>query len=260
MKYNYIVSIFLLIFVVIISQTIYVHTNKKIVEGWWIFSRRRNNNNNAAVAALLAILLAAIRQRYLNFVAQFVNPRQTPYVNLLGQAYVNNRSQVNLTAYKEAGQVDALVSQTNSCNSDSEIGKIINLTSNILSGNAQNSTKVYFISEVIIKSLDHFYNYNIKNNETQFNYLIVQFPKTFKDDNDAKKKYVKFISLLALAHISKSTTLTSLPPNTNYFIEISKPIISEAQKIINELKKINYELSYDENNEIQRKYTTIVNN
>jgi hypothetical protein len=202
-----------------------------------------------------------------------VNDRQTPYVNLLGRAYVNsvnklgllgvlysnnNETQTNLTAYNEAVQIDSLTSQTNPSNSDDDIAKIIILTSNILSGNGQNSTKVYFISEVILKALGHFYVYNIKNNETQFNYLNVQFPTTFKDDTDIKKKYYKFISLLSLAHISKSTTSSSLSPGSNYFLTMSAPIIQETKKIIDDLKNIKYDLSDEEKQEIQNKYTTIV--
>jgi hypothetical protein len=283
MKYNYIISIFLFIVVIIISQAIYVHKSKKIIEGWSFFSRNRWRNwfdpgaaRRAAEAKRAAEARRAAevaREKYLKFVGQFVNPRQTPYVNLLGQAYVtsvnpsgqvgvpyldNYETQTNLKAYQEAIQIESLANQTNACNSDADIAKIFDLTSQILSGGGQNSTKVYFISEVILKGLGHFYGYNIKNNETQFNYLCVQFPKTFKDDNDVKKKYYKFISLLALSHISKSTTSTSLPPGSNYFLQISAPIISECQKIINELNSITYGLSPEEKQEIQNKYTTIV--
>jgi len=277
MKYNYIVSIFLLILVVIISQCIYVHTNKKkIIEGWWWPWRRRNNNNNNSIIEAIRRAAAAAqlaRARYLAFVGQFINDRQTPYVNLLGQAYVNSvnpsgavgqayvdnyETQTNLKAYNEAIQIESLANQTSACNSDADIAKIFDLTSKILSGGGQNSTKVYFISEVILKGLGHFYVYNIKNNETQFNYLNVQFPKTFKDDNDIKKKYYKFITLLALSHISKSTTSSSLPPGSNYFIGISAPIIDECKKIIDDLNTIKYDLSDAEKAEIQTKYTTIV--
>jgi hypothetical protein len=263
MKYNYIVSIFLLILVVIISQCIYVHTNKKkIIEGWtWWGWWERNNNIYAAIrrAAEQARLAAqAARAKYLAFVGQFVNDRQTPYVNLLGQAYVNSQTQTNLNAYNEAIQIENLANQTTPCNSDADIAKIFDLTSQILSGGGQNSTKVYFISEVILKGLGHFYVYNIKNNETQFNYLNLQFPKTFKDDNDVKKKYYKFITLLALSHISKSTTSSSLPPGSNYFLGISAPIIEECRNIIANLNTIKYELSDAEKGEIKNKYTTIV--
>jgi hypothetical protein len=262
MKYNYIVSIFLLIFVVIISQGIYVDKNKKIIEGWsWLWNKKRDNRVQADIKeSILRARFAAqrARERYLALLSQFNNPRQTSYVNLLGQAYVNSQTQTNLIAYQEAAQIDALVSQTNPCNSDNDIAKIFDLTSNILSGGGQNSTKVYFISEIILKGLGHFYVYNIKNNETQLNYLSVQFPKTFKDDSDIKKKYYKFVSLLALGHVSKSTTSTSLPPASNYFINISSPIIEETRTIINDLKNIKYDLSREEKAEIQNKYKTIV--
>jgi hypothetical protein len=281
MKYNYIISIFLLLLVIIISQSIHVHINrKKTIEGWWrwrwTWPWYRNDSIREAIrrAAEAARRAAeAARARYLAFVGKFVNDRQTPYVNLLGRAYVNSvnpsglvgvpylnnsETQTNLTAYNEAVQIDSLTSQTNPCNSDDDIAKIILLTSNILSGNGKNSTKVYFISEVIFKALGHFYVYNIKNNETQFNYLNVQFPTTFKDDNDIKKKYYKFISLLSLAHISKSTTSSSLSPGSNYFLTMSAPIIQETKKIIDDLKNIKYDLSDEEKQEIQNKYTTIV--
>jgi hypothetical protein len=309
MKYNYIISIFLLILVVIISQCIYVYNNKKIVEGWF-WSKKKKKTNTAATVNRPAVNRAAVnrsifrsfrsmfrsrrldirramrraaeqarlaaeaaRAKYLAFVGQFVNDRQTPYVNLLGQAYVNSvnpsgqvgvpyldnyETQTNLKAYQEAIQIEALANQTKACSTDADIAKIFDLTSQILSGGGQNSTKVYFISEVILKGLGHFYVYNIKNNETQFNYLNVQFPKTFKDDNDIKKKYYKFISLLALSHISKSTTSSSLPPSSNYFLSISAPIISECKIVINELNTIKYDLSTEEKAEIQNKYKTIV--
>jgi hypothetical protein len=273
MKYKYIVSIFLLIFVIIISQAIYVDTNKKkIIEGWWGWNNKIKDRIRRAVEQAKLAAQAA-RAKYLAFVGQFVNDRQTPYVNLLGQAYVNsvnpsglvgvpyldnNETRTNLKAYQEAIQIEALANQTTPCNSDADIAKIFDLTSRILSGGGQNSTKVYFISEVILKGLGHFYVYNMKNNETQFNYLNVQFPKTFKDDTAIKKKYYKFITLLALSHISKSTTSTSLPPGSNYFLSISAPIITECQKVITELNSITYDLSDAEKAEIQNKYTTIV--
>jgi len=301
MKYNYIVSIFLLIFVIIISQCIYVHNNK-IIEGAGRKKKKKKGNKKKAAKKKAAIKPAArkraarkraarrpaarkatfamkkfnlrmsmlrammqarlaaqfARARYLALLSQFVNSRQTPYVNLLGQAYVNSQTQTNLIAYQEAAQIDALASQTNPCNSDNDIAKIFDLTLQILSGGGQNSTKVYFISEIILKGLGHFYVYNIKNNETQFNYLSVQFPKTFKDDNAIKKKYYKFISLLALGHVSKSTTSTSLPPASNYFLQISSPIIKETRTIIDDLKSITYNLSAEEKAEIQNKYKTIV--
>jgi hypothetical protein len=295
MKYNYIISIFLLIFVIIISQAVYVYEGKKIIEGsrnrrrrniqnpfrrlrnWfnpnaekWFNPKAARQRKRAEEARRAA---EAARAKYKEFMDKFINPRQTPYVNLLGQAYVtsvnpsgkvgvpyldNSETQANLIAYQEAIQVETLANQTNASNSDDDIAKIIMLTSNILSGNGKNSTKVYFISEVILKAFGHFYGYDIKNNEKQANYLFVQFPITFKDDDDIKKKYSKFFTLLALAHISKSTTSTSLSPGSNAFLYISSPIILEATNIINDLKNIKYGLSEDEKREIQNKYTTIV--
>lgn len=258
MKYNYMVSIFLLIFVIIISQGIYHYTNNKIIEG----NRKKcgpgckKNERKAKAAAMVQAKSAARAMR--NLVSKFVNPRQTPYVNLLGRAYVNNQNPDNLTSYNEAVQIDTLAKQILPCNSDADIAKIFNLTSNILYGSGQNSTKVYFISEIISKSFGHFYNYEMTNNETQFNYLSVQFPKTFIDDASIQKKYFKFISLLALSHISKSTTSTSLSPTSIYFKDISKPIITECQNIISKLNTIKYDLTDEEKAAIESKYKTIV--
>jgi hypothetical protein len=132
------------------------------------------------------------------------------------------------------------------------------LTSDFLNGNGQNSTKVYFLSEILTKALGHFFIYNIKSNETQYNYLMIQFPKTFKDDSTMTNKYMKFCNLMALAEVAKSTTSTSLQPSSNYFKKISYPILSRAKTIISEFTKIKYELSEEEKQEIQNKYKTVV--
>lgn len=263
MKYNYIISIFLLIFVVIISQTIYIYSNKKKwIEGWrgW----RRNNNNvvefdwAAHYRRIAEEAAAAARVRYLALLGQFTDSRQSKYVNVLGKIYVDNQTGENLAAFNQAKQVDELKNQTSDCKNDADIGKMMLLTSNILNSNAQNSTKVYFISEILLKAFGPFYGYNKTNNESQQNYLNVNYPKTFKDDESIKKKYFKLISLLSLAQVSKSTTSSSLNPVGNYFKAISSPIIEEAKKIVNEIKNINYSLSDEEKNVIQNKYSIIV--
>jgi hypothetical protein len=255
MKYNYKVSIFLLIFVIIISQSIYVYTNnKKIIDGFCggkcrrLRRERRRRNAQAVIDNRKMIKLLKV----------YSNSRQTPYVNLLAQGIADENTQIKIIAYNEAIQIDALASKTNPCNSDKDISEILMLTSRILSGDGQNSTKVYFISEVIFKGLGHFYDYNIKSIESQNNYLIYQFPKTFNDDETVRSKYYKFMSLLALSYISKSTTSTSLRPSSNHFLKISSPIISECKKIINELNTIKYDLSIEEKEEIQNKYKIIV--
>lgn len=283
MKYNYITSIFLLILVIIISQVVYIHSEKKTVEGfkcWFKPSKCKKSKPAVAAPAYVAAAPLAINKKSFfrfyssrnlrrlireaaerarrNFVAQFVNSRQTPYVNLLGTAYVNNQTNANLTAYNEAIQIESLALQTKACNSDSDIGKIIILTSDFLNGNGQNSTKVYFLSEILIKSLGQFFIYNIQSNETQYNYLYIQYPNTFKDDTTMTNKYMKFCNLMALAEVAKSTTSTSLQPGGNYFKKISEPIIWRAREIIREFTKIKYELTEEEKKEIKDKYKTIV--
>jgi hypothetical protein len=287
MKYNYITSIFLLILVVIISQVVYIHSEKKIVEGWkCLFKPSKCKKSKPAPAPVTASvansmpisvnkksfarykffnrrnLLQSIREAAerarRNFVAQFVNSRQTPYVNLLGTAYVNNQTSANLIAYNEAIQIDSLASQTKACNSDSDIGKIIILTSDFLNGNGQNSTKVYFLSEILKKSLGQFFIYNQKSNETQYNYLSQYYPNTFKDDDIVTNKYMKFCNLMALAEVAKTTTSTSLQPVGNYFMKISEPILYQSTKLINEFKKIKYDLTDKEKEEIQNRYKRVV--
>lgn len=237
MKYNYIISIFLLIFVVIISQTIYIYSNKKMVEG---LQKMNDIESQEYYRKTAEKSVADARVRYLAHLKTITINRPIPYVNLLGQAYNDNKNNDILKAFNEAKQVDELKNQTADCKNDSDIGKIITLTSNMLNSNAQNSTKVYFLSEIIIKAFGPFYSYDNKNNESQQNFLILNYPKTFKDDELVKNKYIKFISLMSLAQVSKSTTSSSLNPIGSYFITISSSIIEEAKKIINDINAIKY--------------------
>ena len=243
MKYNYITSIFLLILVIVISQVVYIHSKKNIEGLCVLFGCIKKPKVNYAHQQLLLQIREAAERARRNFVAKFVNSRQTPYVNLLGTAYTNNSTQYNSRCWDEASQIDSLLLQTTECNSDSDIGKIITLTSNFLNGSGTNSTKVYFLSEILTKALRQFFIYNIESNETQYNYLITQFPKTFDDDTTMKNKYMKFCNLMALAEVAKSTTSTSLQPGGNYFKKISEPIIWRAREIIREFTKIKYEFS-----------------
>jgi hypothetical protein len=258
MKYNYITSIFLLILVIIISEAVYIHSKKNIEGFCFLFGCRRSRKFDYKYQQQLQRIREAAQRARANFVARFVNSRQTPYVNLLGTAYSNNQTTANLTAYNESSEIDNLKTQTKECNNDSDIGKIFMLTSDFLNGNGQNSTKVYFLSEILIKSLGQFFIYNIQSNETQYNYLSIQYPNTFKDDTTMKNKYMKFCNLMALAEVAKSTTSTSLQPGGNYFKKLSEPIISRAREIIKEFTKIKYELTEEEKKEIKDKYKTIV--
>jgi hypothetical protein len=255
MKYNYIISIFLLILVVIISQAIYID-KKIIIEGL----RRRHHKSKATRKAIEAAKLAQqkARSKFLALISKLLNPRQAPYVYLLGQAYVSKPNATNLKAYQEASQIQELAEKTHACKTDADIANIIDSASQILSkGDVENSTKIYYISEVILKGFGNFYGYNIKNNENQFNYLTVQFPKTFKDNDSIQKKYYTFISLLALAHISKSTTSTSLPPDSLEFTSISSPIIDECKTMIEKLNSM-YKSYAAKSAAINDQYTTDV--
>lgn len=200
--------------------------------------RERIATEQARIAA------EAERLQYEMMRSLFVNERDSSYVQILGNIYSsnkNNQTPENLASYKQAQEVDEIASTITQSNIDEDIYKIINKTSIMLNDvDKQNSTKVYFMSEVIIKAFGHFYEYNKKNNETQYNYLLNTFPKTFKDDEYVENKYKKFISLIALANVSKNITSSSLSPNSEYFIAISKPIINESKKIIDEFLKINY--------------------
>jgi len=237
MKYNYIISIFLLIIVVIISQTVYIYSNKKMIEGL----RKMNDiESQEYYRKISEKSIAAARARYLEKLKTVTVNRPIPYVNLLGQLYNDNRNNNILKAYNEAKQVDELKNQTSDCKNDTEISKIITLTSNMLNSNAENSTKVYFLSEILLKAFGPFYSYDITNNESQQNFLIINYPKTFKDDELVKNKYIKFISLMSLAQVSKSTTSSSLNPVGSYFVTISSPIIEGAKKIIKDISAIQY--------------------
>jgi len=260
---NYMVSIFLLIIVVIISQAIYVYTNKKIIEGWWWWNYNRDRNRanqraRAAAAARAARLAAeAARIRYLNLLSQFSNPRQTAYTNILGTLYVNNQTEENKKAYYEAKAIDDLEKEQTSCNNDQDVKKLIDLTAEMLSSDKQDSTKVYFLSQIIVKALDHIYKYDIQNNESQFNYISTQFTNTFNDDKNVKKKYFKIISLVSLAYIAKSTTSSSLSPGSDYFKKLAQPIIEESNTIIKELKKIDYKILSKEDEKILRNKNSV---
>jgi hypothetical protein len=161
----------------------------------------------------------------------------------------------------EAKEVNKFVSNISQSNTDDEIYKILKQTNDFLKNdNNEISTKVYFISEVISKAFGHFYVYNSKNQETHFNYLLIAFPRTFKDDyllekfkinseKSVKNKYKKFISLITLAKISKNITSSELypyheEPDIDYFKTLSEPIIKESMSIITEFM--------DENDEVQR--------
>lgn len=273
MKYNYIVSIFLLLLVVIISQSFYENTNKQIVEGFCWFRCRRSRNNNNNRNFIIALQKEAAERMRL-YIIELRRPRGTPYVNLLYNAYVKNQTYVNEQGYKQAQNIDNTASNTQPCNSDKDIGKIIHFTSQSLNDTSTlNSTKVYFLSEVLNKALGHFSVYDTKNAETQFNYLGEHFPNTFNDDENVKNKYMKFCNLLALVQVAKSTTSSALPPDSILFnggdkvnkdgqtkkvIGISQPIIDEAKELIKEFMKIKYALTEEEEKEIKNKYQIIV--
>lgn len=217
----------------------------------------------ATVAARVAA--EAQRVKYAMLRSIFVNERESPYAQNLGDIYAKNQTPEDLASYNEAIEVDNIASKITSCNTDDDVYEIMQKTSIMLDGYKKNSTKVYFLSEVILKSFGHFYNYNKENSETQYNFLINTFPKTFKDDVYVKNKYKKFISLIALANISKNMTFNSLPPNSDYFLKISDPIIKESKKYIDEFKQIRYKGNTvneinPANDDMQDKYKIIVTN
>ena len=201
---------------------------------------------------------------------KYVNEKDSKYVQILGDIYSKNIANVrqkekdmnetNKETFKqnsdketekvkksldEAKQVNDIVSKISQSNNDDDIYKILKQTYKCLKDeNIEISTKVYFISEVISKAFGHFYEYNSNNQETQYNYLLNAFPRTFddkyiKNENSVKNKYKKFISLITLAKISKNITSSELypyheEPAIDYFKTLSEPIIKESMSIITE--------------------------
>lgn len=197
---------------------------------------------------------------------KYVNENDSKYVQILGDIYskniANSMNETNKETFQqnsetvtvtekikksldEAKQVNEIVSNISQSNNDDDIYNILKQTSNVLKDeNKENSTKVYFISEAISKAFGHFYDYNLNNQETQFNYLLNAFPRTFDDryinnEKSVKNKYKKFISLITLAKISKNITSSELypyrePEVVDYFKTLSEPIIKESMSIITE--------------------------
>jgi hypothetical protein len=201
---------------------------------------------------------------------KYVNENDSKYVQILGDIYskniANSMNKTNKETFQqksetvtekikksldEAKQVNKIVSNISQSNNDDDIYNILKQTSDVLKDeNKENSTKVYFISEAISKAFGHFYEYNLNNQETQFNYLLNAFPRTFddnyiKNEKSVKNKYKKFISLITLAKISKNITSSELYPYreaevVDYFKTLSEPIIKESISIITEFMDENY--------------------
>ena len=228
---------------------------------------------------------ASKRQFYESERLKNVSKDDSPYVQILGDIYskdiANSKqqekdmSETNQETFQqnsetetkkikksldEAKEVNKFVSNISQSNTDDDIYKILKQTNDFLKDeNNEISTKVYYISEVISKAFGHFYVYNSNNQETQFNYLLTAFPRTFKDDylldtfkinseKSVKNKYKKFISLITLAKIAKNITSSELypyheEPDIDYFKTLSEPIIKESMSIIREFM--------DENDEVQ---------
>ena len=195
---------------------------------------------------------------------KYVNENDSKYVQILGDMYskniANSINETNKETFQqnyetetrkikksldEAKQVNEIVSNMSQSNNDDDIYNILKQTLNVLKDEKkENSTKVYFISEAISKAFGHFYEYDLNNQETQFNYLLIAFPRTFddkyvKNEKSVKNKYKKFISLMTLAKISKNVTSSELypyrePQYVDYFKTLSEPIIKESISIITE--------------------------
>jgi hypothetical protein len=236
MKYNNIVSIFLLILAIVISQSVHMYTHRKIIEGWWGWfnwgrwrrdrerQERARRKREADMRAAAEAAEAALRNRFRS---------DSPFVNLLGQAYLDSRTGENEKVFNEASEVYNSISSTIICQNDTDVSEIIKKTADMLNNpSKQNTTKVYFLSETISKAFSI-----IKTKEK--NFLIVHYKLTIVDDDTVKDKYKKIQSLLALAEISNiNTTSAEAYPGRDAFNDISTPIITEARNIVNEFMNI----------------------
>jgi hypothetical protein len=256
MKYNNIVSIFLLIVVVIISQSIHVYTHPKIIEGWWFFNRNwwRRRDDRAEKAArkreedrkrAAAAAEAALRNRFRS---------DSPFVNLLGEEYLLNRTAENERAFNEALEVYRSISSTIICQNDTDISEIIKKASEMLNDpNKQNSTKVFFISEILNKSLSII-------STKQKNFLLIHFPISMKDDDKVTNKHSLFQNLLGLVEAARFITSDTFAfPGRDEFVFLSQDMITEAKNTINQLMNIKYTLTAAEQKEYEQKYSTNCN-
>lgn len=266
MNYNYITSIFLLLFSIVLSQTLYVYMKNpqkpKTVEGLSFFKKLKRGFQKSWVGKTLhdathnkfvdkigytfdkkayrRHLADLARKRYLKLLNQFVNKKNSKYANILGQMYVSSKTAETLKAYNEVIEVDQMASRIDAAKSDKDMEDIIKKTSTILNGPSLNSTKVYFLSAFVLKGFAPFYGYNIRNIENHYNYLREMYPATFRDNESVKNKYIHFITLLSLGQVATTVTSTSLDPNGTYFATIAQPIINEAKKVVDVMSHISY--------------------
>ncbi len=254
MKYHYIISIFLLIFVIVISQGIYVYFNKKIVEGN-IFRKIKKGlkdvgnkinkgfkdlgnkiNRGLDLQDSIRKQREAARRKYLELLGKFVNDSNSRYLNVIGQFHVDNvENHTILQIYNQVQSVDALVKQSRQVNNDKEFEKIIKQTATFLNSENSNSAKMYYLSDYILKVFQPFYKYDITNDMSQFNFLRIMYSKSISDDANTSKKYSNFISLLAVSQVANRIISVVLDPSEREFTLLSDPVIDESKRIIGEL-------------------------
>lgn len=184
---------------------------------------RRRAEEEAAAAKAAAAAARKLHAQMLK--SANITEKDSPYVQILLDEYANNDTAQNLASFNEAKEVDKIASQTLPCNTDEDIFDIMKQTSHMLNDETKrNSTKVYFISEVINKALGHF-------DKKNYNELLPKVQQTMNDD-----KYKKIIALITLAENSKNITSTALSPNNDKFMAISNNIIKESKIITDNFK------------------------
>lgn len=145
MKYNYIITIFLLTCAIVMSQYIYSYLD-----------------NN--------------KEGYSNKFNNFFSSRRFDYSKFLSDIRaLNEINQINILR-------DYSVKE---CANDTDIGIFLELLNNILNNpGLLSSTKLYMLGETIPKAFKPFYQYNPLDQKTQYNRLTKVYPLTFSSTND----------------------------------------------------------------------------